>query len=303
MAKRQSRYSDLKSAPPATYADLHQINSPQQQRARQGPAPQTQSLHGLEPRAILDSALYRKAESALKDLLTDKSKPKPAQPPRKPVGLSSPRADLPRPAPRTTAFSAGQSRSASNRPVQNDVREIHQARGQFLRAILNTGPAAPPRLLQVQKPESKEKDAKQEAANSLKHQLLQRFRAQDPEEPPHDLLSMSVLERSQQFLQHREARRKEQQETKKAREVEECTFHPILYTQISPKDMNRSTKELLALSFEKVTRPRGRTRSLSRPKTQSYSQLHQRGKLPTPTGTPRSQPRRRSTTNALLTYS
>lgn len=157
------------------------------------------------------------------------------------------------------------------------MKTVAQGKSRFLREIL------------IQTPVSKAKpvptpttDSKESVAASLKNQLLQRFRSREPEEPPQDLVHMTVLQRTEQFLKHRMDRIQEERERKKSKEVAECTFHPILYTQISPKDMSKSTHELLALSMEKSVRPLHRTRSLSRVRTSSYSERYQKARAMTP---------------------
>lgn len=232
-----------------------------------------------EPRSILDSKLYKKAESALQELLTGKGKDSRQSEQRE--SQSRPQVDSGKG--KETRKSESQRRSISSTQDGGDVRSIHQARGRFLRSILNQTPMSlpslPPKTSSVPNTTEAEKEA---VAASLRNQLLQRFQSRDPEEPPQDLLHMTVLQRTEQFLRRRSDRIKEQQQSLKVREVAECTFHPILYTQISPKDMKRPTKELLTLSFERTVKPMQRTRSQSRPKTSSYSELYQRSKVTTP---------------------
>jgi len=234
-----------------------------------------------EARSILDSKLYKKAESALQELLTGKGKYSMDSEQRESQTRVKSQADSGNR--KETVKSASQRRSISSRQEGEDVRSIHQARGRFLRSILNQTPMSlptlPPKPSPVPNTTIEEKEA---VAASLRNQLLQRFQTRDPEEPPQDLLHMTVLQRTEQFLRRRADRIKEQQQSLKVREVAECTFHPILYTQISPKDMNRPTKELLTLSFERSVKPLQRTRSQSRSKTSSYSELYQRSKATTP---------------------
>lgn len=242
------------------------------------PKPQ---LHVPEPRSILDSKLYQKAESALQELLGGTGKYSRNSEVAHTESQTRPKPMAESGNVKETQKYASQRRSISSRQGEGDVRNIHQARGRFLRSILNPAPASiPPKPSPL--PSNPTEASKEAVAASLRNQLLQRFKARDPEEPPQDLLHMTVLERTDQFLRKRSERIKEQQLSLKVKEVEECTFHPILYTQISPKDMKRPTKELLTLSFERTVKPKERNRSLSRLKTSSYSELYQRSKATTP---------------------
>lgn len=119
-------------------------------------------------------------------------------------------------------------------------------------------------------------DVKRVTLQSLREEVMTRFKGLEPDVPP-DYFSLPFDSRNRVFLEHRSQRIQENRERERAKEIEECTFQPIIYTRVPHKELNRSTSQLLMLSHDRTPRSLSRTRrSGSAPRSRSYYEQYQR---------------------------
>lgn len=114
---------------------------------------------------------------------------------------------------------------------------------------------------------------KLETLCSLRARLIAKFQPQEPEEPPSDLLSMSVIERNQRFLTTKASNIKKRFQENYAKEFEECTFRPELATRRRAKNPRPNDSGVWLERAD--TRPTSRCSSAPRG-CASYVQLYKR---------------------------
>ena len=106
--------------------------------------------------------------------------------------------------------------------------------------------------LPVSTPKTPATPSKAQTLTSLRARVIQKFQPV-PLEPPTDQLSMSVIQRSEYFINKRERRRKEKFQEKYQKEIQECTFHPVLCRRRSLSRLRKTGDMSLSLEGSRPT--------------------------------------------------
>lgn len=119
-------------------------------------------------------------------------------------------------------------------------------------------------------------EVKRVTLQSLREEVMTRFKGLEPDVPP-DYFSLPFDSRNRVFLENRSQKIQENRDKERAKEVQECTFRPIIYTRVPHRALNRSTSQLLQFSQDRTPRSLSRTRrSDSAPRSRSYFEQYQR---------------------------
>jgi len=119
-------------------------------------------------------------------------------------------------------------------------------------------------------------EVKRVTLQSLREEVMTRFKGLEPDVPP-DYFSLPFDSRNRVFLENRSQKIQENRDRERAKEVEECTFRPIIYTRVPHRALNHSTSQLLHFSQDRTPRSlSGTRRSDSAPRSRSYFEQYQR---------------------------
>jgi ribosomal protein L29 len=119
-------------------------------------------------------------------------------------------------------------------------------------------------------------EVKRVTLQSLREEVMTRFKGLEPDVPP-DYFSLPFDSRNRVFLEHRSQKIQETRDRERAKEVQECTFRPVIYTRVPHSALNRSASQLLHFSQDRTPRSLSRTRrSDSAPRSKSYYEQYQR---------------------------